>query len=472
MPALPLTTANYGRPRVGMPTTRLVNAYIEGSKGGPTQAVRLPRPGLQPLYSVGLGPILRQFQQPGFLNGDLFTISGGELYRNQDLIGEVAYSNQPRMAATGHTNADAQLAIVSGGLLYIYNGTTLTQVTTFDDDVSPLPSFSGVAVLYDIFVYPVTGSDTFFFSTVNNAASINAANLSVAQTSPDPIVEVAVLAEELLFFGTDSMEFWDYTGVLTAPFALSQGRTYIRGAASQGSVVKLDNAMFWVGDDLTVYRSSAVPARVSTPFIDDRMRVAGAGASDFTAFGIYVEGHVFYVINLPLINESYAYDCQTQEWAQWGTQQPYMTEPGIFAASTSVGRGETIYLGSASSGDIWLLDPARNTDGIIVKRIVVSGALWMVGGMQRCNNVSLSCVRGVGDSAAPNPFVQMRFSDDGGRTFTSWLDADIGQMGQYYYKPTWRYLGIMQQPGRLFEFAVSDPVNFSVEGATVNEARV
>ncbi len=455
-----------------MPSTRLVNAYLEPSKAGPTQYVRLPRPGLTEAYSLGVGPILRQFQQPGFLNGDLFTISGPELYRNGSFIGNVAYGAQPRMAAVGHTPGNSFLAIVTGGGLYIYDGLTLRQVTTFDDGSSPLPAFSGVAVLYDIFIYPVVGNDQFFFSKVDDPGSINAANFGFAQTSPDAIVEVAVLAEELLFFGSTSVEYWDYTGQLTAPFALSQGRTYIRGCAAQGSVVKLDNAMFWVADDFVVYRSSAVPIRVSTPYIEDRLKQAGPGIPTMTAFTLSMEGHVFYVINLPTINESYAYDCQTQEWAQWGTQQPNQVEPGLFAASTCVGQGEQIYLGSYENGDVWQPAPHYNTDAGIDKRVVVAGAILMSGGIQRCNNVSLSCVRGVGDAMAPNPFVQMRFSDDGGRTWTSWLDSDIGPVGQYYYKPTWRYLGFMQQPGRYFEFAVSDPVNFSVEGCSYNESRV
>lgn len=468
MPELPLTTANYGRPRVGLPTTRLVNAYIEATKGGPTQAARIPRPGLTRAFQLGDGPILRQFQQPGLFNGDLFTISGGKVYRNTTLLGSVPYGNFPRMAA-----ANNQLAIVVGGSLYVYDGTALTLIRYFDDGSSPLPPFSSVTVLYDIFIYPKSGTNEFFFSSVGDATVINAANFSNAQTSPDAIIEVGVLAEELLFFGQTSVEFWDFTGTLTAPFALSQGRTYIRGCAAQSSVVKLDNAMFWIADDLSIYRSSSVPEKVSTPYIDDRLKAAQAHISQATAFQVGVEGHSFYVVNVPVVNETYAYDCATQEWAVWGTQIPYQSEPGAFVAGVSAGQASTgIYLGSSLNNDVWLLDPANNTDDGVNKRVVVSGAIWFKGGVHRCDNVSLACVRGVGDSAAPDPVVELRLSDDGGRTFGPWVQAQLGEVGQYYYKATWRYLGLMQQPGRLFEFAVADPVNFTVEGATYNEARV
>lgn len=467
MPPLPLTVANYGRPRVGLPTTRLVNAYIEATKGGPTQAARIPRAGFATAYTLsGSGPILRLYQQPGLFNGDLFTLTSGHLYRNSTDLGAIPYGLNPRMAA-----AQGKLAIVTGGALYVYDGSTLSLVQYFDDGSSPLPSFSGVAVLYNIFVYPVAGTDQFFFSSVGDPATINAANFGSAQTNPDSIVEVQVLAEELLFFGDTSVEFWDYTGSLTAPFALSQGRTYIRGCAAQGSVVKLDNAMFWVADDYSVYRSSAVPLKVSTPFIDDRLRHAGDGVSQCLSFTYNLEGHAFYVLNIPSIGESYAYDCQTQEWAQWGTQESFDAEPGLFAASCAAGQGDAIFLGSATDPVVWLVDPTSNVDGTSPKRVVVSGAIWKPSEKQRCNNIALACVRGVGNSSAPDPIVEMRFSDDGGRAWTSWLQGHLGFRGEYDYKAVWWGLGTMSQPGRLFEFAVSDPVYFVVEGATFNEPR-
>jgi hypothetical protein len=231
--------------------------------------------------------------------------------------------------------------------------------------------------------------------------------------------------------------------------------------------------LFWVADDLNVYRSSTVPAAVSTPFITDRLNAAQSTIAQTTAFAVSMEGHVFYVVNLPGINESYAYDATTQEWAQWGTQTGLQSEPGVFIGSTAAGYADSgTYIGSSVDGRIWLLDANNNMDDTVNKRVVVSATAWIPGGVQRCNNVSLACVRGVGNTASPNPIVEMRFSDNGGRTFTSWLQAKLGAAGQYGYKATWRNLGLIQQPGRLFEFAVADPVNFTVEGCTINEARV
>ncbi|MES2156120.1 MAG: packaged DNA stabilization protein, partial [bacterium] len=272
MPVIELTVGHEGRPRVGLPTKQLVNAYAEATKEGPTGAARLPRPGLTDWGTAGDGPILRQFQSPGLFNGALFSVSGGTLYRDTTSLGAVPYSLQPRMAANL-----TQLAIVSGGALFVYDGAALTLVPYFDDGVSRLPPFSSVTVLFNIFVYTVAGSNQFYFSNTGDATLINAANFANAETMPDPILEVATLADELYFFGSRTIEPWSFTGSLTLPFQLAQGRTYNRGTAAQGSVVKLDNSLFWVGDDLSVYRASAVPEKISTPYIDDTLRQARDG---------------------------------------------------------------------------------------------------------------------------------------------------------------------------------------------------
>jgi hypothetical protein len=415
-----------------LPTTRLVNAFIEATKEGPTTAARLPRPGLTSLYtlldggSADPGPVLRMFQNPGLFNGDLFSAAGAAFFRNATFVSAIPYTLQPRMAAT-----KTQLALVSGGALYVYDGTSLTHVQYFDDGESLLPPFSSVAVLYNIFVYTVAGTNQFYTSNVGDATTIPALNLSLAQTSPDPIMEVAVLAEELYFFKSKATEIWDYNSAAdpAAPFQLSQGRTYPRGTPAQGSVAFTDNALFWVGDNFTVYRTSTTPVRVSTPYIEDILRQVGGGnIGSMTAYNVAIEGHDFYVINLPSLGQSYAYDCQTQEWAQWGSYSAFSSDVGLLAAGCSTGQGDSLFAGSRSTGTVWLWDSTNPTDDGDPILKTVSGALWTTAGKQRLNSVGLACVRGVGTIAIPDPTVRMRMSKDGGRTWGSWqcLEGSAG----------------------------------------------
>ena len=109
MPPIQLSTGAHGRDRLRLPYQRQVNAYVEATPGGPEKFVNTARPGLTQTLSLSPGPILRGYQDPGLFNGDAFHVSGGNLYRNSTLLGQVAYSQNPRMVA-----ANNQLAIVRG----------------------------------------------------------------------------------------------------------------------------------------------------------------------------------------------------------------------------------------------------------------------------------------------------------------------------------------------------------------------
>jgi hypothetical protein len=474
VPPLDFAIAEAGRPTYGLPTTRLVNAFIEATPAGPTKAARISRPGLTLWNTIGAAPILRIYQNPGIFLGDPFIVSQGELYRGTSALGAVPYSAQPRMAATIQ-----QLALVVGGALFVYDGTALTAVTSFIDEPGQLPPFSGVAVLFNIFIYPVAGTTQYYWSAPGDATSISALNFASATTAPDPIVEVCTLSDELYFLKqANGTEIWDYnpivdptSGQITQPFQLSQGRTWIRGTPAQGSVVsKIDNAIIWVGDDLMVYRSGVVPQKISTPMIDDRLRAAKDTAHQTSAFAFGIEGHWFYVMNLEALAETYVYDCATQEWAQWGSQATLQSLPGMFIGDSAAGQGATIYVGDKHTNHVYLLDVAANTDGGLARAVVVSATIWVPSGTKRLNNLTLACVRG-GGSETDNPSVWMRLSNDGGRTFTTWMEGNLGFTGQYTYKSVWRNLGVIQQPGVLIELGVRDSVPFVVEGGSFNVPR-
>lgn len=469
MPQIAFSDGLLGRPRLGLPSVRAINCYAEKSAEGPTANFRTARPGLTRQYTIGAGPILRTFQKPGLFNGDPFFVSGGGFYRGQTLLGTVAYGPNPRIVA-----AQGYLALVVGGALYIYNGTTFTAQTTFDDGVSLLPAFSSVAVLFNIFVYSVAGSNQFFFSRVGSPQIINAGNFGAAQTSPTPIIDMAVNAEEIYFFKTDATEIWDFNGALTAPFAESPGRTYSRGCAAQGSVAQLDNALIWVGDDYAIYRSSTVPQRLTenTSWPEDRLKAAGAaGVAQCVAMTFNIEGHVFYVLHIPTLAETFAFDVQTALWFQWGTQANLTDDPVSWIGYSAGGVGQNIYVGSGLDGRVFLLDEVNHTDDGLPMRIIVAASHWINEGILRANNLSVQMVRGVATGAVPAPQLWLRWSDDGAQTWETWVPGSVGPIGGYRFKASWHSLGFITQPGRIFEIAAADAVNVTLESVTLNPAR-
>jgi hypothetical protein len=65
-----------------------------------------------------------------------------------------------------------------------------------------------------------------------------------------------------------------------------------------------------------------------------------------------------------------------------------------------------------------------------------------------------------------DPEVMLRWSDDGGHTWSSEHWAKIGKIGEYYRRVFWRRLGMtVKLRDRVYELSGTDPVKISIMGA-------
>lgn len=446
----------YGRPGYNLAETRLVNYYTEPTPAGPTPSARLPRPGLSLAYTIGAGPIWGMFRASGVFGGDRFGLSGNGVYRETMLLGVVtAASRGARWAASA-----TQLVLVTGGRAYCYDGSMLTPISDPD-----LPAVSDVFYLASRFYYLQQNSDRWYFSALADATSIDGLAFATNDEKPDADVGAAVLSDEAWFFGGDSVEPWYQTGDATNPLQRSQGRTYSRGCPAQQSIVPLDNALIFVDSQRRVCRTATVPQRISNYGIEERLRKCTAIA-DVTALPAYNDGHEFYVLNIPG-QGSFACDISQQnQWSEWSS-----FGQTLFNARSSIEAEGVVYLGDATTGAVWQLDPTAYMDGGTNIERVVSCTVLAGSGSERCDRLTLQSTLGNGLEDGTDPLVQMRYSDDGGRTWSDWEARSLGVIGDFNDRPTWKKLGSISAPGRTFEFRITDPVNCVVSGAVMNELR-
>lgn len=451
---LEFTKGAYNRSDVGLPQARLQNFYVEKTEGGPSADARLPRPGLAESYVVGAGPIRVEYQQKGVFDGDKFVVSGTQVYRETTLIGSVIGDENARIAASA-----SQLVVVSGGAAYLYDGATFAIITDPD-----LPEVSDVTTLAGRFIYTEVDTDRFFWSVVNDAADIDGLAFATAEGSPDANVAMAVLGDQLFFFGQITTEMWFPTGDQDAPFQRTQGLRYDRGCAAQGTVVQMDNGLFWLGNDRIVYRTGNSPQRLSTHGVEESLRKC---SSIETCSGFYVtfDGHSFYVLGIPG-QGTYAYDAATREWAEWTSYGKT-----AFRVTSCVMVDGAAYMGDAESGQVWTFDPDQYADGSDVITGLVSCFYPRSAGVEFNFMVGLQAVRGVGNADSPEPLVEMRYSDDGGRTWSNWRSVSAGKIGEYGVKAIWQKLGRVRNPGRGYEFRITDPVLKVLSYAVINEER-
>ena len=77
----------------------------------------------------------------------------------------------------------------------------------------------------------------------------------------------------------------------------------------------------------------------------------------------------------------------------------------------------------------------------------------------------------IADQVAPatqgaDPQVMLRWSDDGGHTWSSEHWASMGKIGQYYRRVFWRRLGMtLKLRDRVYEISGTDPVKVAIMGA-------
>lgn len=448
MVAVPYGAGTYGRPVAGLPEVRLVNQYAE--KSPIAGVILVARPGLVESYTLASGPVRGMFSKPGSFGGDLFVLAGTTLYRAGTAIGTVAGTSRVRMDGN-----ELEVLIATGAGLYRTDGATVVQVATPDNS-----GVADVAYLASRFLFVRTGTGKIYWSDVLDGTTIDPASFATAEAMPDPLIGLQLVGDVLWLFGQSSVEFWTDTGDIDAPFAPIDGRVYSRGCAGRDTIVEADNTGIWVGEDRIVYRGGATPERISDHGIETRIKTG-----DLAAWTFPIEGHRFYVLRSTA--GTFAYDFATGQWSEFAS-----AGRANWRAHVGVAVNGEVFAGDDASGAIWRLDTTAAADhGATMQRIFTAGVLHN-GAPVPCNNLMVDA--SVGQTAllsgqGSDPLIEMRFSRDGGNTWSDWDAASLGAQGQYRTRAAWRRLGLIDRPGRVFEFRVTDPAPWQLSGVRMNE---
>lgn len=433
--------------------TQLVNMCVEATPNGPRDYMVVGRPGLVQSQLIGDGPVRASF----LWQGGRFTVSGSDVYRNNAKIGSINPLGNVRYALS-----DEELVIVSGGAAYYV--TTISVAQIVDPD---LPLYvSDVIFSAGRFVYSSGNSAQFYWSDLGDAQSIDGLSFATADENTDDIVvAMAVIIDQIVFFTRKTVEWWVPNDDPDAPYIRSSGRKNDKGLLAQASVVLLDNALFFVGTDLIVYRLGAVPQAISMPSLSKRIAALTAPAqANLFALSVVLNGHPYYVLTSPG-NWTWAYDVSQKSWIEWRSQG----QSNFRAASF-----DGFLAGDGFSGALMAFIEGVFTDLDGPLERVIPAYLPLAAGSIRCNNLILNCSRGVGlpSGYGVDPVVEMRFSDHEGADWSIWQETPIGELGNKATMAIWTALGAISAPGRLFEFRCTDPVEFNAFYATFNLPRL
>ena len=468
----PILGASYVARSINAADNRMVNLFPEMTPdNGQTAAFLNRAPGLEYLQSVGDGPIRALWAHQ--TNGsDFYVVSGNEVYKMSTMTGDPVLLGT--VSGTGPVSiADngTQLFFACNPDSYIYNEVTNVFAQITDPD---FPGAVTVGYLDGYFVFNEPDSQRVWVTSLLDGLSVDPLDFASAEGSPDGLVGIIVDHREAWLFGTDSVEVWYDAGLADFPLTRIQGAFNEIGCVAAFSIAKLDNGLFWLGTDARgqgiVYRANGYTGqRISTHAIEYAI-AQYSDISDAIAYTYQQEGHAFYVLTFPTGNATWVYDVSTQAWherAGWLN--------GVFTRHRSNCQcnflGNTI-VGDFENGNIYKMSLNVYSDNGDIQKWLRSWRALPTGtnNLKRTahHSLQLNCESGVGliDGQGSDPQAMLRWSDDGGHTWSNEHWSPMGKIGAYYQRVFWRRLGMtVKLRDRVYEVSGTDPVKVAIMGA-------
>jgi len=499
----PILGSAYVARSINAADNRMVNLFPEiVPEAGKNPAFLNRAPGLRLLTTAGQGPVRGLWTYGGIA----YIVSGDTLYSMAGfgtpvVIGTVSGTGTVSMVDNG-----TQLFIACGGPSYIYNNSTGAFGPITDPD---FPGALTVGYLDGYFVFIEPNSQKVWVTTLLDGTSIEPLDFASAEGSPDNLVSMIVDHREAWLFGTNSVEVFYDAGNADFPLQRIQGAYNEIGCAATFSVAKLDNGLFWLGSDARgqgiVYRSQGYSGqRISTHAIEYAIAQYG-NISDAIAYTYQQEGHSFYVLTFPSADKTWVYDVSTQAWHERaGFDNGQFTR---HRSNCQMAYNSEIVVGDYANGNLYAFDLDVYADNGSAQKWLRSWRALPTGqnNLNRTahHSLQLDCESGVGLSGPEysdptylitesglflitesgdflisyegsatvgvDPKAMLRWSDDGGHTWSNEHWSSMGRIGVYQHRVFWRRLGMtLKLRDRVYEVSGTDPVKIAIMGAELH----
>lgn len=445
---------------------RTVNLYVEilESIGAKTVAALYPFPGLSSLFSAVQGPV----KAIGFQDGRGFAVIGFKLYEffadwTTTDRGDVASDDNPATISF-NSHGSGEVFITSGNEGYIFTLAT-NVLTNVVSDVTQGGFIDGYFTALD------AATSTLKISDLEDGTTWNPLQIAQRQGAGDPWVSMIVKNREIWLMGSQTSEVWVNVGAYPFPFAMIQQGLIQKGSAAAFSVAAIEDSLLWLmaneqGQGIVCRSEGYLGVRISTHAVE--FAIQGYGTiSDAIGYSYQTQGHTFYILNFPTADATWVYDTTTGLWTErllWNaTTGLWEAHRGVchaFAFGTHV-------IGDRSTGTVYEEAVTIFTDAgdVPLRRLRRAPHMANEGKYLFYHRFQLDMETGVGlaTGQGDDPQIMLRYSDDGGRTWSNELWTTAGAIGVYRTQAVWRMLGAGRD--RVFEVSFSDPVPFRLNNA-------
>ena len=448
--ALPLIGPTYTNRSLPVDAQVTRNFYITLDQQGGEETSFYPFPGLK-LFASGTG----KSRGTGELNGVLYEIMGTNLNSISSAgvvtsIGAIEGNDRCVLDKDQVGN----LVIATGvGKPYSYDGTTLTKGTDID-----LPNANTVTYINRRVVYDATGGDV-AYADLSAPLSVNSANVAIAESKSDDTIAVYAYKQQVLVFGTDSIQPMYNSGSGNPPYSFILNATAEIGTESPHSISSNNNFLYFLGSDKAIYQMAGLGLRqIGNPAIGQEIEnystVTDAFGECFT-----LDNTNYYMLSFPSGNETWLFNESAGIW----TNLAY----GVNGDQHLMASYNFIYdkhlVTDRRNGNVYELDFDTYTDnGDVIQHqrdtISINGQTFGKPGADIfMNYLRLEIESGTSLVTAESQII-MQYSDDNGRSWSSERWLPIGNQGEYRHELVWYGLGTFKN--RMFRFTMSDAIKW------------
>jgi hypothetical protein len=360
-----------------------------------------------------------------------------------------------------------QLLIVDGTYGYIveFSTDTLTQITDPD-----FPNGATIALYMDTyFIVNKPNTFTFQWSGQNDGNDWDPLDFASAEGSPDYITAGVVVNREIWWFGPYSKEVF-YSSGTSAVFERVAGGFTSQGCIAHKAITLADNTCYWLGSDNNgssmIFRGRGYSSmRVSTHAIEWQMRTY-ADLQECVAWSYQQDGHTFVVFQFATAEQTWVYDVSSGAWHERAGFDSTTGELNHWRATYHAFFEGKNLVGNNMRGQVMEISTVTYTDLGDPQKFIRS---WRQPNnekkLQMFSKLEIDCEMGVGlvSGQGSDPQLMLRYSNDGGNTWSPYRTAPIGKIGEYGNLSRFWDCGMARD--RIWEISMTDPVPFAIVGA-------
>lgn len=470
----PILGGSYVAVSTNAACNRMVNLYPElNAEGGKEAGFLRKCPGLRLIATIGTGPIRGMI----VLGDYLYVASGTEFYKVDSTLTAVKIADISGSGIVSMAASNYQIFLACNPDSYVYDVDNGSFVNLSFYDLN-FPGARTVVYSAGYFIYCEPNTQKFWITNILDGTVTDPLDFTSAAGDPDNVQTIIVNHLELWIFGVNTIEVFYNSGAADFPFDRLQGAFNEIGCVAPYSPAKLDNDIFWLGGDPrgsgTVYRSNGYSGtRISTHALEWQFRNYPT-LSDAIGDSYQQDGHLFYVLTFPTAGVTWVYDVATSTWHERGEWKPGIGKFSRHRANRICYFNRMNIAGDYENGKLYEIDPEYYKDDTgILKwlrswRALAPGTDDLKG--QLHHGLRIDCESGIGvDNGEGNdPQITLRWSDDGGHTWSDERLSAMGKIGNYYEKVLYRRLGQTKKlRDRVYEISSTDPVKIIINGASI-----